>query len=89
MTRYPDRPLRLFIGNFPYSTTDSQLFEFLSRWVTLNAIKIVYNEDGSSRGYAFADLASEDDVDRCLELDGYEFGSRTLRVQRPRAKGGD
>ena len=78
--------LRLFIGNFPFSTTESELFQFLSRWVTVTAVKVVYNENGRSKGYAFCDFADETDRGRALELNGYDFRGRPLRVQPVRAR---
>jgi RNA recognition motif-containing protein len=78
---------RLFVGNFPWETTDDELFRFFSRYVDVAAVKITRDRDtGKSRGFAFLDLTELSDVDEALALDGYNFGGRELRVRPVREK---
>lgn len=78
-------PFRIFIANIPYSVDEAELFEFLGRWANVTAAKVTRAENGHSRGYAFADAASEEDVQTLLELNNYQYKGRTLHVERAKS----
>jgi RNA recognition motif-containing protein len=82
---------RLFVGNLPFDATESQIRElFESAGHPAHSVKIVTDRDtGRSRGFAFADLDSEEAAKAAIEaLNGKDFGGRSLRVNEAEEKGG-
>ena len=84
---------RLYVGNLPFNTDESQLrtlFEQNGRQV--KEVKIVTDrETGRPRGFAFVEMASQDDADAAIRsLNGQAFGGRPLTVNeaRERERGG-
>lgn len=84
---------RLFVGNLPFDTTDSQVRDLIAgggRNVT--SVKIVTDkETGRSRGFAFVDVEDEAQAQSAIsELNGKEFGGRALvvNVAQERGQGG-
>jgi cold-inducible RNA-binding protein len=84
---------KIYVGNLPYTTDDEQLrqlFGGAGRQVTEVAI-ITDRMTGQPRGFAFVQMASDDDAKKAIEeLHGSSFGGRTLTVNeaRPRDGGG-
>jgi cold-inducible RNA-binding protein len=89
-------PNKLFIGNLPFNTTDAELTEFFaSANIPITEIKVMRNrETGRSRGFAFAELAPEADMQSAIQqLNGKELEGRPLTVnearqEKPRSFGG-
>ena len=84
---------RLYVGNLPYQAEEAQLralFEQDGRQV--EEVKIVTDrETGRSRGFAFVEMASDDQARAAAEaLNGKPYGGRPLTVSeaRDRAPGG-
>ena len=77
---------RLFVANLNYQVEDRELYEFLNRYANINAVKITRHVDGGSRGFAFVDAASEEDVGLLLELNGVPLRERPIGVERRAAK---
>ena len=84
---------RLYVGNLPYETDESQLralFEQEGRQV--EEVKVVTDRDtGRSRGFAFVEMATDDQARAAAEaLNGKPYGGRPLTVSeaRERAPGG-
>jgi RNA recognition motif-containing protein len=66
----------LFISNFVFSTTDSELFELLESIGVVRSAKVI-----PGRGFGFVKMADPDDVQRAVEqLDGFTWRGRPLRV---------
>ncbi|MCC6686479.1 MAG: RNA-binding protein [Fimbriimonadaceae bacterium] len=80
---------RLFVGNLPFSTTESDLLMHFGDFQPHSA-KII-----PDRGFGFVDIEG-DQLDACVEaMNGSQLGGRTLRVNeaipqedRPRGGGG-
>jgi cold-inducible RNA-binding protein len=84
---------RLYVGNLPYQTEESQLralFEQDGRQV--EEVKIVTDrETGRPRGFAFVEMSTDDHAQAAVSaLNGKPFGGRPLTVSeaRDRAPGG-
>lgn len=87
---------RLYVGNLAYQTTEDVLasaFEQDGRQVS--SVQVMTDrETGRSRGFAFVEMATEQDAQSAIEaMDGTEVDGRTLRVneaeeRRPRGGGG-
>jgi cold-inducible RNA-binding protein len=82
---------KVYVGNLPYQCDEEQLralFEGEERTVTEVAI-ITDRMTGQPRGFAFVQMASEQDAAKAIEaLHGSIFGGRTLTVNEARAKDG-
>ena len=74
---------RLYVGNLSWTTTEEALTQTLAqngRTVTNTKIK-VDARTGRSRGFAFADLGSEEEVQAAIEeLNGTELDGRPIKV---------
>ena len=74
---------KLYVGNLAYNTTEETLrsvFEQDGRQV--ESVQVIMDRDtGRSRGFAFVEMASEEDAQNCIQaLDGQEVDGRALRV---------
>ena len=87
---------RLFIGNLAWSTTEYTLRAALEEGGrTCESVRIIMDrETGRPRGFAFAEMASEEDTQAVIgDLNGQELDGRPLRVNEaedrpPRRDGG-
>lgn len=82
---------KIYVGNLPYTTDDEQLRQLFGgegRQVTEVAI-ITDRMTGQPRGFAFVQMASDDDAKKAIELlHGSSFGGRTLTVNEARPRDG-
>jgi len=72
----------VFVGNIPYEATEEKLKEIFSEVGTVLSFKLVYDrENGKPRGYGFCEYMNPE-IALCAmrNLNGYEIGGRTLRV---------
>lgn len=83
---------KLFVGNLPYDSTESDLQEVFSRAGTVETITIMKdNMTGRPRGFGFVEMATDEEAARAAEeLNETELGGRKLTVNeaRPRPQGG-
>lgn len=81
--------MNVYVGNLPYSTTESDLENMFSSYGQVDSVKIITDRDtGRSKGFAFVEMSSRDEGEQAVaELNGKEMGGRQLRVNeaRPRA----
>lgn len=83
---------KLFVANFPYSTTNEELSSLFGPHGNVLSVKIATDrETGRSRGFGFVEMGSEQEADNAIrELDGYQIGGRSLavRIAEERARPG-
>ena len=83
---------RLYVGNLPYSATEDQLTELFSRAGQVDNVRVMRDmATGRARGFAFVEMASDDDAQRAVsELNEYQMDGRPLVVNeaRPKPEGG-
>jgi len=83
---------KLFVANFPYSTTNEELSTLFSPHGNVLSVKVATDrETGRSRGFGFVEMGSDQEADAAIrELDGYQIGGRTLavRIAEERARPG-
>jgi RNA recognition motif-containing protein len=86
---------KLYVGNLPYQTTESDLqslFEGSGQVATINIVRD--RATGQARGFAFVEMTDSDGAQKAIrELDRYEYGGRNLTVNEakpmePRGNGG-
>ena len=84
---------KVYVGNLPYTTDEDQLRQlFGADGRNVSDVAIITDRmTGQPRGFAFVQMATEDDAKRAIDaLHGSTFGGRTLTVNeaRPREGGG-
>ena len=86
---------KLYVGNLPYETTESDLQALFDTAGTVSTINIVRDRaTGRARGFAFVEMSDAESARRAIsELDRHEYGGRALTVNEakpmePRGGGG-
>ena len=73
---------KLYVGNLPYETTESDLqalFEGAGQVSTINIVRD--RATGQARGFAFVEMHDVEGARRAIsELDKHQFGGRNLTV---------
>jgi len=86
---------KLYVGNLPYETTESDLqtlFEGAGQVSTINIVRD--RATGRARGFAFVEMSDVEGAQRAIsELDKHQYGGRDLTVNEakpmtPRSNGG-
>jgi RNA recognition motif-containing protein len=86
---------KLYVGNLPYETTESDLqtlFEAAGQVSTINIVRD--RATGQARGFGFVEMADAEGARRAIaELDRHQLGGRNLTVNEakpmePRGNGG-
>lgn len=86
---------KLYVGNLPYETNESDLQALFAGSGEVSGINIVRDrETGRARGFAFVEMKDVDGAQRAIsELDQHQYGGRNLTVNEakpmtPRNNGG-
>jgi cold-inducible RNA-binding protein len=73
---------KLYVGNLPYETTESDLqalFEAAGQVSTINIVRD--RTTGQARGFAFVEMSDVESAQRAItELDKQQYGGRSLTV---------
>ena len=79
---------RLFVGNLPYSRSDSELeTRFADHGTVVSAVVIRDRETGRSRGFGFVEMENEAQAEAAQKaLDGLDLEGRKLRVNEAQAR---
>jgi len=78
---------KLYIGNLPFSATEEQLQEWFAQvGVTPSGVNLIRDRfTGQSRGFAFVEIANDEEADRAVNsMNGQNFGGRNLVVNEAR-----
>ncbi len=80
--------MKLFVQNFPFDVTESELETCLSQWGEVAYVRVIRDrETGHSKGYGFAEMVHDRDAMLVIqELDGTEWGGRTLHCAEARER---
>jgi RNA recognition motif-containing protein len=71
---------KLYVGNFSYSTTDTQLEELFGEFGEVKSATVI-----GDKGFGFVEMSSTEEAEKAKEaLNETEFGGRTLRVDEAR-----
>jgi RNA recognition motif-containing protein len=81
-------PSKLFVGNLPYETGESDLQALFSRAGTVESVKVMRDmATGRARGFAFVEMSSDEEAQKAIsELNEYRLGGRGLTVNEARPK---
>ncbi len=77
----------LYVGNLPYEAEEREVRELFTQYGTVESFNLIRDHHtGRSRGFGFVEMNSEG-AERAIEnLNGTEFGGRTLRVNEARSR---
>lgn len=83
---------RLYVGNLPYNATDQELIALFSDAGSVANVQVMRDTaTGRARGFAFVEMASDDDAQKAIaKFHEYSMNGRALVVNeaRPRPSGG-
>lgn len=81
---------KIFVANFPYSTTADQLTELFEQHGEVVSAKIATDrETGRSRGFGFVEMANEQQATAAIAaLNGQDLGGRPLAVRQAEDRSG-
>jgi RNA recognition motif-containing protein len=83
---------RLYVGNLPYSATEDQLTELFGRAGKVDNVRVMRDmATGRARGFAFVEMASDDDAQKAItQFHEHQMDGRALVVNeaRPKPEGG-
>ena len=86
---------KLYVGNLPYETTESDLQALFESTGQVASVNIVRDRaTGQARGFAFVEMNDVESARRAIsELDRHQYGGRNLTVNEakpmaPRGGGG-
>ncbi|MBW2282739.1 MAG: RNA-binding protein [Deltaproteobacteria bacterium] len=78
---------KIYVGNLPWSTTEADLKDMFGTFGEVHSAAVVTDRDtGRSRGFGFVELDPGDADKAIAELDGRDFGGRSLRVNEAQDK---
>jgi cold-inducible RNA-binding protein len=83
---------KLYVGNLPYETGETELQELFARAGTVETVKVMRDmATGRPRGFAFVEMSTDDEAQQAIrELNEFQLGGRGLTVNeaRPKPAGG-
>ena len=73
---------KLYVGNLPFSATDSSLSTTFASRGTVESSKIIMDRDtGRSKGFGFVEMSSDSEAANAIsKLNGQEFEGRAMTV---------
>ncbi len=79
--------MKLYVGNLPWSVTDSDLEELFTQYGPVQSARVVTDRDsGRSRGFGFVEMSTDDGAQAIAKLNGHTVESRALRVNEAQSK---
>ena len=79
---------KLYVGNLPYDTVETQLQDLFAQAGTVESVKVMRDmATGRARGFAFVEMSSDDEAQTAInQLNGQDLGGRALTVNEARPK---
>lgn len=78
---------KIYVGNLPFSATESQVKELFSKHGTVNSVALITDrETGRPRGFGFVEIDDAGLAAAIKALDGYEMDGRALKVNEAQDK---
>jgi RNA recognition motif-containing protein len=73
---------KLYVGNLPYSATDSSLSETFTQCGTVTSSKIITDRDtGRSKGFGFVEMSTEAEAQNAInKFNGMDWDGRPMTV---------
>ena len=82
---------KLYVGNLPFSVSDDSLTELFSQAGKVESARVVRDQGmGQSRGFAFVEMATDEDAQRAIsQLNQHAIDGRSIVVNEARPKTAD
>ena len=79
---------KLYVGNLPYETAESDLQELFASAGTVETVNVMKDmATGRGRGFGFVEMASDEDAQNAIrQLNDFQYGGRNLTVNEARPK---
>jgi len=73
---------KLYVGNLPYSFSDSDMERTFSAFGSVNSAKVIMDRDsGRSKGFGFVEMSSADEASAAIDgMHGQDIGGRDMVV---------
>ena len=79
--------MKLYIGNLPFSSTESEVRALLEEYGEIHSFDwLIDRETGRCRGFCFAEMDNSTADAVIKDLNGKEFGGRTIKVNEARPR---
>ena len=80
---------KLYVGNLPYQTGETELTELFSRAGTVESARIMRDmATGRARGFGFVEMATNEEADQAInKLNGTSLDGRTIQVEKAKSPG--
>ncbi len=86
-------PVKLYVGNLPYSTSEDDLRELFAQAGNVVSVAVIRDrESGRSKGFGFVEMGSDADAQAAIsKFNSYKLSDRALTVNpaRPREERSD
>jgi cold-inducible RNA-binding protein len=83
---------KLYVGNLPYSATESALSDKFAEFGTVESTNLITDRDtGRSKGFGFVEMGTEAEAKTAIStLNGADWDGRPMNVNeaRPKSAGG-
>jgi RNA recognition motif-containing protein len=77
----------IYVGNLPFGTTEAEVRGLFKDYGTVEAVRMIADRDtGRLKGFGFVELESADANKAIRELDGRDFGGRSLKINEARER---
>jgi len=78
---------KLYVGNLSYDAKDSDLQNLFSKYGNVQSATIITDRfTGRSKGFGFVEMASGEEAEKALALNGTDFLGRNITVSEARPK---
>jgi cold-inducible RNA-binding protein len=79
---------KLYVGNLPYETGETELQELFGRAGTVETVNVMRDmATGRARGFAFVEMSTDEEAQKAItELNEHQVGGRSLTVNEARPK---
>jgi cold-inducible RNA-binding protein len=80
---------KLYVGNLPYSATETSLREAFSAAGTVDSVTLITDRDtGQSKGFGFVEMSSDSEAQQATQtLNGSMLDGRQIKVNEAKPKG--
>jgi RNA recognition motif-containing protein len=80
--------MNIYVGNISFRTTEDDLMDLFGEFGDVSSAKVITDrESGRSRGFAFVDMANDDEGQAAIDaLNGQEHQGRNLTVNEARPR---
>lgn len=79
--------MTIYVGNLLFSVTENDLQTLFERYGTVHSVKLIKDrQTGRPRGFGFVEMDEDAGNAAVEELDGAEYGGRSLRVNEAKEK---